>query len=146
VGTEAYSDVTLHLEFVPSDPAEEEPAEEPAPKVTPLAPGIPVTDLRGAAGSEQLFGIEVPAYVKMLQITMSGGTGDADLYVRQGQSPSTEQYDYRPNQQGNKEQATIAKPTPGIWYFMIRGYQDFTGVSLVVTFESGGPDAALQAR
>ena len=145
VATEAYSDVTLHLEFIPSDPAEEEPAEEPAPKVTPLAPGIPVTDLMGAAGSERLFGIEVPAYVEMLQITMSGGAGDADLYVRQGQSPSTEQYDYRPNLQGNKEQVIIAKPTPGIWYFMIRGYQAFTGVNLVVTFEGDSPGLTLQA-
>ncbi len=142
VATEAYSDVTLHVEFIPSDLPPEEPPVEPAPKVTPLAPGIPVTDLAGAAGSEQFFGIEVPAYVKTLRITMSGGAGDADLYVRQGQPPSIQRYDYRPTLQGNTEQATVTQPAPGVWYIMIRGYQAFAGVSLVVTFDDNSTDAA----
>ncbi|MCL5279681.1 MAG: PPC domain-containing protein [Planctomycetes bacterium] len=89
VGTEAYSGVTLQVHFVPSSEPLPEPGPKPDEKVTPLTPGVPVPDLAGKAGSALYFKIDVPDYVKTLTIKMSGGTGDADLYIRKGQLPTT---------------------------------------------------------
>src|SRR5690606_34649272 len=58
------------------------PDPEPGPGV--LANGVPVTGLSGAAGSERFFTLQVPAGASNLVFQMAGGSGDADLYVRQG--------------------------------------------------------------
>jgi hypothetical protein len=127
--------------FVPS--SEPQPEPQPQEKVTPLTSGVPVSDLAGKAGSERLFSIEVPSDVKSLTIKMSGGTGDADLYIRKGQLPTTSEYDYRPYRTGNNEEAVITKDTAGTWYIMVRGYQAFSGVTLVATFDSASPDGVV---
>jgi len=131
VADSSYSGVTLEADYYRADKPEPDEDE----KVTRLTAGVPVNNLAGKAGSEQFFSLEVPSSVKSLVIQMSGGTGDADLYVRQGSLPTTSQYDYRPYLTGSNEQVTISKSPAGIWYIMIRGYQAFSGVSLVATFD-----------
>jgi hypothetical protein len=143
VGTEAYSGVTLHVRFIPSSQPEPEPGPKPDGKATPLIPGVPVLNLAGKAGSEQFFSIEVPSNVKTLTIKMSGGTGDADLYVRKGALPTTSEYDYRPYLKGSNEEVVITKFTAGTWYIMVRGYQAFSGITLVATFDSLSPGGVV---
>ena len=135
VADQAYSGATLKAHYFHY--------EKPAPDVKRLTQGVPVTDLAGKAGSQQFFSIEVPSTVQTFEIRMSGGPGDADLYVRKGELPTTSEYDYRPYLTGSNEQVTITKSTAGTWFIMIRGYQAFSGVSLVVTFGAGGPDGAV---
>jgi serine protease len=67
---------------------------------------------------------------------MSGGTGDADLYVQYGAAPGTATgtYDCRPYKTGNSESCPIATAQAGTYYVMVRGYSAFTGVSLVGSF------------
>ena len=101
---------------------------------TLLTNGVPVTDLSGAQASETLFRIEVPAGQTSLTIAMTGGTGDADLYVKLGASPTTTSYDYRPFLAGNEETVTVTSPTGGTWYIMIRGYNAYAGVTLTATY------------
>ena len=132
VGAQAYSGVTLTVRYWATG--------KPVEDVTRLTPGVPVTDIAGKAGSQRFFSIEVPKDVKTLEIKMSGGTGDADLYVRKGSLPTTSEYDFRPYLTGNNEQVTITKSLEGVWYIMIRGYQAFSGVSLVATFDGSTPD------
>ncbi len=55
-----------------------------------------MTNLSGTANSQKLFQFDLPAGQKTLQIAMSGGTGDADLYVKLKAPPTTTDYDYRP--------------------------------------------------
>jgi hypothetical protein len=143
VGTEAYSGVTLRVHFVASSVPEPEPGPKPDGKAMPLTPGVPVPGLTGKAGSELFFSIEVPSGVTTLTIKMSGGTGDADLYVRKGQLPTTSDFDYRPYGTGNNEEAVITKSTAGTWYIMVRGYQAFSGVTLVATFDTVSPDGVV---
>ncbi len=111
---------------------------EPSPVVT-LSNGVPVPNISGAAGAEKFYKIDVPAGQQKLEIRMSGGTGDADLYVRKGAKPTTSDYDYRPYLTGNDETVQIDNPSGGTWYIMIRGYQAFSGITLVATYGGGTP-------
>lgn len=107
-----------------------------AEAVTELRDGVPVRDLSGAVGGETFFKIEVPAGQTSLEIAMSGGTGDVDLYVRKGSKPTTTGYDYRPYLIGNEEKVEVASPAAAAWYVMLRGYQAYTGVTLQARYEA----------
>ena len=91
------------------------------------------TGVSGAASSFQHFAITVPSGATSLTVNQSGGTGDADLYVRAGSQPTTSTYTCRPYLSGNTETCTISKPAAGTWYVSVRGYSSFSGVSLTAT-------------
>lgn len=106
------------------------------PPVTTLTNGVAKTSLTGASASMQYFVINVPAGQAKLDVKMSGGTGDADLYVRQGQLPTLSEWDYRPYIGGNDELVTVPAPAAGNWYVMIVGYTSYSGVSLLGNYAS----------
>ncbi len=101
-----------------------------------LSNGVPVTGISGSAGSELFYTIEVPAGQDELEISTTGGTGDVDLYVRQGSPPTTTSYDYRPYEIGNEETVTVTNPAPGTWHIMLRGYTAYAGVTLQATYSA----------
>ncbi|HEX7029515.1 MAG TPA: S8 family serine peptidase [Gammaproteobacteria bacterium] len=103
-----------------------------------LENGVAETDLAGASGSETFFTMEVPAGASNLSFAMSGGSGDADLYVRFGAAPTTSSYDCRPYRSGNSESCNFASPAAGTWHVMIRGYSSYSGVSLTGSYTEGG--------
>src|SRR6185295_14564760 len=70
---------------------------------TVLTNGVPVSGLSGATGSQQFFKIDVPAGQTTLTVTITGGSGDADLYTRFGSRPTLSTYDCRPYKTGNAE-------------------------------------------
>lgn len=105
---------------------------------TQLTSGVPVTGLSGAAGSQQFFTINVPAGSSALNVVMSGGSGDADLYVRFGSAPTTGTYDCRPFLGGNSESCSFTNPSAGTWHVLVNGYSAFSGVSLTGTVTGGG--------
>jgi hypothetical protein len=124
-GFNSYSGVTLQAAYSGGVPA------------TVLTNGVPVERLSGATSSEQFFVIEVPAGQTQLEIKMSGGTGDADLYVRRGEAPTVDRYDYRPYLAGNNETVTIRDPAAGRWHIMVKGRNAYSGVTLVAGFGDG---------
>jgi len=101
--------------------------------VEALVNGNPVTGIGGEAGQVRYYSIELPTGASQLTVTISGGTGDVDLYVRRGALPAQYVYDCRPLRQGNEEICTFTPPylTAGHWYIMLRGYTAYGGVSLV---------------
>ncbi|HEX7048100.1 MAG TPA: S8 family serine peptidase [Gammaproteobacteria bacterium] len=103
-----------------------------------LENGVAKTNLAGASGSETFFTMEVPAGASNLSFVMSGGSGDADLYVRFGSAPNTSSYDCRPYRSGNSESCNFASPQAGTWHVMIRGYSSYSGVSLTGSYTEGG--------
>ncbi|MDQ2702409.1 MAG: endonuclease [Pseudomonadota bacterium] len=105
-----------------------------------LANGVPVTGLAAGSGNALAYTIEVPAGATNLHIASSGGSGDADLYVRHGQAPTTSTWDCRPYLYGNDEHCDFAAPAAGTWHVMLRAYASFSGASLVAGFSppSGG--------
>ncbi|WP_226646589.1 M4 family metallopeptidase [Microbulbifer variabilis] len=111
----------------------------PPPPSGPLDNGVPVDGLSGSSGDELHYTLEVPADATGLKFEMSGGSGDADLYVRFGSAPTTSTYDCRPYTGGNSEVCEIADSDiqEGTYYVMVRGYSSFSGVSLVGSFTEG---------
>ena len=93
-----------------------------------------VSDLSGSKRAWDHYTVEVPAGMGSLVVNMSGGTGDADLYVRQSGQPTTSQYDCRPYNSGNEETCSFTSPTAGTWYISVRGYSAYTGVNIVATW------------
>lgn len=106
------------------------------PPVTTLSDGVTKASLSGAANSFQYFVINVPAGQAKLDVKISGGSGDADLYVRQGQLPSLAEWDYRPYVGGNNELVTVPTPAAGNWYIMLAGYSSYSAVSLLADYSS----------
>ncbi|MBN1210675.1 MAG: M4 family metallopeptidase, partial [Myxococcaceae bacterium] len=95
-----------------------------------LTNGVTKTGLSGASGSQTFYHLDVPANTAVT-FTMSGGTGDADMYVKFGSQPTTSSYDCRPYKSGNAETCSMAaKTTAGRYNVMLRGYSAYSGVSL----------------
>ncbi len=109
----------------------------PPPPNTPVQQNVPVTNLSGTRGSKAYFSVNVPEGATDLTFTLSGGTGDADMYVRFGNAPTTSQYNCRPYRSGNNEVCTFPTPTEGTWYVMLNGFSAYSGASLVVTWKGG---------
>ncbi|PJK00648.1 peptidase S8 [Lysobacteraceae bacterium NML91-0213] len=111
-----------------------------------LQNGVPVTGVAGGAGSTQYWTITVPAGATNLNIAMSGGSGDADLYVRFGSQPTTSAYDCRPYRSGNAETCTFAAPQAGTYHVMVRGYSAFSGITLTGSFNAGSGGGGNQLQ
>ncbi|MGA8277975.1 MAG: pre-peptidase C-terminal domain-containing protein [Rhodanobacteraceae bacterium] len=102
---------------------------------TVLQNGVPVTGLNATRGHwSATYTMAVPSGASNLVFQISGGSGDADLYVRQGSSPTTRRYDCRPYLTGNNETCTFAAPASGTWYVRVRAYQTYSGVTLVGSY------------
>jgi hypothetical protein len=102
--------------------------------VTTIQNNVPISNLSGSQGSQQFFRFTVPAGYSNLTIQISGGSGDADLYVKRGSAPSRSSWDYRPYLNGNNETVTIANPIAGDWFIMLDGYTAFSGLTLRVSY------------
>ncbi|MGB6139415.1 MAG: S8 family serine peptidase [Pseudoalteromonas rhizosphaerae] len=110
-----------------------------------LLDGQAQTGLSGAASSDTFYTMTVPSGASNVTFTMSGGTGDADLYVRSGSKPTTSTYDCRPYKGGNSEECSIDSPTAGTYHVMVRGYSAYSGVSLVGNLTTSGNTGNPQA-
>lgn len=112
-----------------------------------LSNGVAVS-VSGAQDSETHFTLDVPANAADLSFVITGGSGDADLYVRQGSAPTTSSYDCRPWKGGNEETCDISNIQAGTYYVMLRGYNSFNNVSLTGSYTTSGsnvPDACASS-
>ncbi|MCO7225370.1 S8 family serine peptidase [Pleionea sp. CnH1-48] len=103
-----------------------------------LTNGVAKTGISGAQGSLQYYTLDVPAGATGLNFQMSGGSGDADMYVRFGSQPTTSSYDCRPYLNGNNETCNISNAQAGTYHVMVRGYTSFSNTSLTGSFTEGG--------
>jgi vibriolysin len=94
-----------------------------------------LSGLSASTGNWLYYTQDVPACATSLTITISGGTGDADLYVNYGSAPTTSNWDCRPYRYGNNESCTFDNPTAGTWHIGIRAYSSFSGVTLSAEYE-----------
>ena len=102
---------------------------------TALSNGVAVSLPSVATGGVSAnYTLVVPAGKTKLTFTLSGGTGDADMYVRRGSAPTTSTYDCRPYKTGNSETCTFNSPTSGTYYVNVRAYSAYSGVMLKGTY------------
>jgi len=109
---------------------------------TELVNGNPITGLSGATSSQQFFVMNVPSGASNVSVKTSGGSGDADLYVRVGSKPTTSTYDCRPYANGNNETCNLPAGSQGKVYVMVRAYSNFSGLRLTGSYQSGGSGGA----
>ena len=76
-------------------------------------------------GNSLNYTLVVPTGATNLTFTMSGGTGDADMYVKFGSAPTDTVYDCRPYLGGNAETCTFAAPSAGTYYVRVKAYSTF---------------------
>ncbi|MCO7223399.1 S8 family serine peptidase [Pleionea sp. CnH1-48] len=88
------------------------------------------SNVSGTSGSWKHFSVTIPAGMSSFVVNMSGGTGDADLFIRKGAKPTSSRYQCRPYLTGNTETCTINNPEAATWYISINGFEDYSGVNL----------------
>src|SRR5688572_20415828 len=110
------------------------PPPPPPPTDTPLSNGVAVSVSDSAVGNNKYFYIDVPAGQSSLVVQLSGGSGDADLYVRFGSKPTSSTYNCRPYLNGNNETCTHNSPAAGRWWIMLNAYSAYSGASLKATY------------
>jgi len=85
-----------------------------------------------SSGNWQRYTQSLTAGYKKLMVTISGGSGDADLYLRHGLESTTSNYDCRPFKNGNDEVCNIDSPAVGMWHIDVRGYNTSADVTLKI--------------
>ena len=104
----------------------------------PLTKGVAVTGINATSGNSVNYTLVVPAGSTNVTFTMSGGSGDADMYVKLGSAPTDTVYDCRPYKSGNAETCTFASSAGGTYHVRLKAYSTFSGVSLVGDYTTGG--------
>ncbi len=121
--------------------------EAPTGPVTPTTPLCTIADTRqfdnncrrdnlaAATGNYSYHFINLPAGVKTLTLTSSGGTGNADLYYGGSNWATTSNVLAKSTNAGNGETLTVTNPPAGWVYFSLLGVQDFAGATLSVQYQ-----------
>ena len=88
--------------------------------------------ISGLASSVQLFSLDAASGLDTITVNTTGGTGDADLYIKFGSDASSSNYDCKSSTSTNNETCTL--PTQvGTYSIAIKGYSDFSDVNLIAT-------------
>ncbi|WP_462159437.1 DUF4214 domain-containing protein [Pseudoalteromonas sp. GB56] len=79
----------------------------------------------------------VPSDASNINVSINSSTadGDADLYVRFGQAPTTSEWDCRPFLAGSNESCSPLD-TNGTYHVMVRAYSAFSNVNLTYSFDA----------
>ncbi|WP_394209406.1 M4 family metallopeptidase [Enterovibrio calviensis] len=117
VGDTSYSGATIELDVTVTPPQT-------------LAVGESVLSLAGSRGDMLFYLFEIPDDGSDLDVSIDGGSGDADLYLNLGSTPSQSDFDCRPYYYGNNETCTASGEAGDTFYVMLHGYSDFAGVAL----------------
>ena len=99
-----------------------------------LSKGVAVSNLYAGWGVEKYYTFYVPMDATSASFNISGGTGDADIYVRYGGPATVSQYDCRPFSGSSTETCSFSYPAEGTYYVMVRGFSAYSGVSLSATY------------
>ncbi len=108
---------------------------------TVLSKGVTVSSISGAKSSTKDYSLVVPAGATALSFKLSGGTGDADLYVRRGAIATTSTNDCASTGSTNSETCSFATPTAATYYVRLVGYSSYSGASLVANYTAGSTPA-----
>lgn len=89
---------------------------------TAVNPGWLGLDGQGSVAKNQEQRFETPVLPAGRYVFSITGTGDADLYVRDGAAPTTTTYACRPYKAGSSETCTLTLAAPAPVHVMVRGW------------------------
>ncbi len=78
------------------------------------------------------FTVEALANASNISATMSGGSGDADLYINKGSKPTSSDYDCRSWNSGNSESCSRTISAADTWHVAVHAYSTFSAASLEI--------------
>jgi hypothetical protein len=110
---------------------------------TPLTNGVPVNLPNSPANLQFAYSLVVPAGATNLTFDTSGGTGDADLYVKFGALPTLSSFDCVSGSETTTEHCAFPTPQAGTYYVMVDAFSDISGVSLVGSYSSSSSTPSL---
>ncbi|MFV2054897.1 MAG: PPC domain-containing protein [Thiohalomonadales bacterium] len=132
-GYSAYSGVVLTVAYTDANST----TPQPGNTVIIDNPGT-ITNLSNAAGSETNFSTDIPVGATNLTISLSGNTGDADLYVKFASIANVANFDFNSLTASSNETVAIAAPLAGTYHIMVLGYSAYAGVTLTVSYTAPG--------
>ena len=112
-----------------------EPTDPTDPPTEPTTDTLIDTTVNAAARTWSYFDV-TPQTAGSLTITITGGTGDADLYIKAGSQPSKRSYDCRPYTNGNEESCQIIVPAGETYHIGLYAYKAFDNISLKATLNN----------
>lgn len=93
------------------------------------------TGLSASTGGNAVYSLAVPDGASNLKVSTSGGSGDADVYVKFGAAPSATSYDCRSATAGtNTESCTISNVQGGTYQILIQAKAAYSGIALTASF------------
>jgi hypothetical protein len=98
---------------------------------TVLTLGTPRNVSGAGGGSEKFYTVVVPAGAPALRVSLSGGSGDADIVVRFGADPDPLNYDCGSFGFDNDEECIITSPAAGTWHILVLGFDAYSGAQLL---------------
>ncbi|WP_337244982.1 PilC/PilY family type IV pilus protein [Luteimonas sp. gir] len=96
--------------------------------------GYPLTGRSASTGNWLRYSFSVPSDAVRLTISISGGKGDADLYVRRVSAPSLYSYQCRPYSSGNSETCEFTTNLTGTYHVGIYADSGYSDVTLSITY------------
>ena len=99
-----------------------------------LQPGIPFTPVSGNSNSDRHFHINTTLDVNRLEIQLTGGSGDADLFLSMNDVPSKDDYDAASSTFGNDEFIYVNSPLAGTYHILVSGWSGFEGSTITASF------------
>ncbi|MDX2114190.1 MAG: PPC domain-containing protein [Planctomycetota bacterium] len=109
-----------------------------------LNPGDRVTGISGRADEDTLYVLQVAPGANAV-ITLSGGSGDCDLYAGYSEDISEDDAPFKSEGSRTKEKITIADPISGELFILIRGRNRFRNVTMTVASQLQVVDQTLAA-
>lgn len=89
-----------------------------------------INDVEGWLVFSPTYEFVVPEGAKKLEVTLSGGKGDADLFVRYHKNAWYRQIKCWSHNSGNEESCVIDNPKAGTWDAKAKSWWTFSGVTL----------------
>lgn len=101
---------------------------------TPLSRAVPIV-ISGVVGSVTYYSVNLATTSSQLTVQISGGTGDANIYVNSGSMPpALTSWSHMSEVSTQNSEVPVAPAPAGTWYIAIKGYTAFSGITLRATW------------
>ena len=131
----SFNNLSLTATYTTTSPVD--PIEPPANTV--LINKQPLQNIAIAKNDQRQYQFDVPAQATDLAIVISGGSGDADLYVQHNTPATTSSHICRPYLGGNEESCSFATPQSGRYHILLDAYAAVSGLTLEASYKTPAP-------